>query len=643
MAQSRTPNPQLEAALVQFGQASTPEQEAQLRFALRADRELMADFNQAALAGQVRGFTVDPTGKSHAGSYDIASGVITLPTDAFQPTGNRPGADMRGSLHVQEMMVRFGHSDFTLAPATAGGLPTTLPMTQDMLDNFQRTLNESPVAAAEAMRAATTIDPNDGDRQMLLQNFGFVPWDMDAGGTYNPGTNTLNLPPLNLQTPTPGGPGNFRADDLAYVIGHEVNHSFNSVAKQDALDVFKREIGVIARSGDAVHDYTLPVEKYIEACRQDEARASIAGMNALVSRQQEITGSTPTLASINALTTTARQQDFMAFDAAKNSVVALPNLTFNPDATLTATQQNIDAMGVHYFNRPVPANALPGDRPLTIGARGTSDYPNYNGTFAIELIIDAERAHEAKRGHSRGHGGTAHELTLDLGRLKLSESLMEQEGIKITRNPGTPQIYFDSSQTPAAQGNFHHTEDGSVNAAHDHKHVPVAPSMSVQNGSNGKAGEPDQAPAKEGKPERNGAMLLDNPAHQNHAMFATLLGAVNERDKQLGREPDEISRQLAGGLVEKARDRGLDTIGAAKFTPDGTKIGMTDTADLSAPWAKTAVGDVGELAGQKLSQSSENVAAINQQQAIEQSLKPPTQTQGMDGPDGPATKGPRLA
>ncbi|MBW8851482.1 MAG: hypothetical protein JF600_11920 [Xanthomonadales bacterium] len=125
-------------------------------------------------------------------------------------------------------------------------------------------------------------------------------------------------------------------------------------------------------------------------------------------------------------------------------------------------------------------------------------------------------------------------------------------------------------------------------------------------------------------------------------MFATLLGAVNERDKQLGREPDEISRQLAGGLVEKARERGLETIGAAKFTPDGTKVGMTDTADLSAPWAKTAVGDVGRLAGQNLSQSSENVAAINQRQALEQSLQPQAPTRGMDGPDGPIPKGPRL-
>jgi putative chitinase len=153
---------------------------------------------------------------------------------------------------------------------------------------------------------------------------------------------------------------------------------------------------------------------------------------------------------------------------------------------------------------------------------------------------------------------------------------------------------------------------------------------------------PDQPPDRHGPPQRHGALLLDNPAHQNHAMYATLLGAVNERDKQLGREPDEISRQLAGGLVEKARERGLDTIGAVKFTPDGTKVGMTDTADLSTPWAKTAVGDVGQLTGQKLLQSSENVAAINQHVALEQNLKPPSQAQSMQGPEDPTPKGPRL-
>lgn len=170
----------------------------------------------------------------------------------------------------------------------------------------------------------------------------------------------------------------------------------------------------------------------------------------------------------------------------------------------------------------------------------------------------------------------------------------------------------------------------------------AVPMVATPDGRNGKTEDIEPAAKEEAKPERTGAMLLDNPAHQNHAMFATLLGAVNERDKALGREPDEVSRQLAGGLVEKARERGLDTIGAARFTPDGTKVGMTDTADLSAPWATTAVGDVGQLVGQKLEQSSENIAAINQKLALEQSLQPTPPTQGLDGPDGPAPKGPRL-
>ena len=139
-------------------------------------------------------------------------------------------------------------------------------------------------------------------------------------------------------------------------------------------------------------------------------------------------------------------------------------------------------------------------------------------------------------------------------------------------------------------------------------------------------------------PERETAIHLDNPAHANHAMYAALLRVVHERDRALGREPDEISRQLAGGLVEQARARGLQTIGAAAFTPDGSRVAMTDTSDLSAPWARTAVGEVGQLVGRPLTQSSDNVAAINQQQALDQSPKQTPPVPGMDGPDTPAPR-----
>ncbi|MEQ1511337.1 MAG: zeta toxin family protein [Lysobacteraceae bacterium] len=135
-------------------------------------------------------------------------------------------------------------------------------------------------------------------------------------------------------------------------------------------------------------------------------------------------------------------------------------------------------------------------------------------------------------------------------------------------------------------------------------------------------------PARDGtpSPSREGAALrLNDAGHPNHAMFATLLDTVHARDRGLDRAPDDVSLQLAGGLTAQARARGLDAIGYAAFTPDGTKVAMTNTTDPSAPWARTAVGQVGELVGQSLAQSSEQVATLNRQQSLMQ----PAQDLGM--------------
>jgi hypothetical protein len=127
-------------------------------------------------------------------------------------------------------------------------------------------------------------------------------------------------------------------------------------------------------------------------------------------------------------------------------------------------------------------------------------------------------------------------------------------------------------------------------------------------------------------PSREGAALrLNDALHPNHAMFATLLDTVHARDRGQDRVSDDVSLQLAGGLTAQARARGLDAIGYAAFTPDGTKVAMTNTTDPSAPWARTAVGQVGELVGQSLAQSSEQVATLNRQQSLMQ----PAQDLGM--------------
>lgn len=627
---SPAPNAALEAALTQFAQqpSVSADQQAQLRNAITSDTQLLRQLNNAAQAGHLQAFVLPAAGSATpnlVGHYQIQNGVVTLPASAFQPSGTTAGADLKAVLQVQEMTVRFGNRTYTdpLQPG-ASTPPATHPVSQHMLDNLQNTINESPVLAEQVKRAATTRDPSATPRAMLLENFDFVPANIVAGGTYSGRTHSMNLPVLNLQAKTPTNPqGRFNADDLTFVIGHEIQHGFNHPEKAQARTAFAQQVGQIAASAPVVHDYTAPVRAYIQAGRDDEAKAEIAGWNALLSRRQQ---ADPAFSLDDMLkkTVRVRVEDFVVPDAA-GATVPRQGLSFNPDNTLSQSPANITAMGQHYFNRP-DASAPPAQRPVRLGESGKVDYTNYYGTGAIETIIQAERQ------HAQQHPGVVHKLTIDMAGIGLKEHLMEQEGINIQIDKATPQPYHDTSQAPMAQGRFHHTQDGSVNAQHDHQHVPVAP------GGNGRAGEQGRPVQEAARPERTGALQLDEPAHANHAMYATLLRVVHERDRALGREPDEISRQLAGGLVEQAPARGLQTIGAAAFTPDGSRVAMTNIADLSAPWARTAVGEVGQLIGRPLSHSSDAVAAINQQQALAQSPKQTPPTPGMDGVDAPTPR-----
>lgn len=168
--------------------------------------------------------------------------------------------------------------------------------------------------------------------------------------------------------------------------------------------------------------------------------------------------------------------------------------------------------------------------------------------------------------------------------------------------------------------------------------IPAQPGP--RNGGDSGGQRHDQEQNRQITPGHFQALLLDNSTHPNHAMFSTLLNVAYDRDDKLGRPHDQCSVQLAGGLTEQALARGLTTIGAAKFTDDGTKVGMTNTADLGAPWAKTAVGNVGELVNRPLAQSSEGATKLNQH--MELALAVQTQTQTPATQDDPGPKGPRV-
>ncbi len=293
-----TPNAQLEAALVQF--ASQPgvsaDQAAQLRAAVTADTTQLQLLNQHAQSGNLRGFALPQAGNTAPnliGSYNMASGVVTLPPFAFQPSGTTASADLTATVKVQQMSVAFAHDTWpeNTAPAGVAAVIVQRPVTQDMVDNLQRTLNESPVLAAEVRRAVTMVDAGDNQtpRRTHLERFGFVDPRQAAGGTYSGNDKAMNLPALGLQTNSATNPqGRYDAVDLTFVLGHEIQHGFNHPNKRQATQTYRQSTEQVAQSPQAVHDYTPAMGAYIQAGREDGARAEIAGWNALLSRERQL-------------------------------------------------------------------------------------------------------------------------------------------------------------------------------------------------------------------------------------------------------------------------------------------------------------------------------------------------------------------
>jgi len=519
------PNQQLEAALAQFANQPgiTPDQAAQLRAAITGNAQQLQELNQQAQAGQLRGFALQLAANpapNLAGTYDIQSGIVTLPGSSFQPAGTMASPDLMAAVKMQQMSIEFGHKTYL----DAANSPHSV--TQGMVDNLQSTINQSPVLAEQIKKAATTIDGGDRYRRTHLEHFDLIAPGFAAGGTYNGDDKTMRLPPHDLQTKTTANPqGHFDADDMTFVLGHEIQHGFNHRDKQQAFRTFYTDSVAIAKSAQAIHDYTVPVSNYIQAGRVDEAKAEIGGWNALLSRQKQIQPLAQEL-DLMLRTLSDRVKDFVDQDPAVTNLKArpLPGLAFNQDGTLSMSPGNIAAMGQHYFNKPDHAHAQSWQRSLGIGEKGTSDYPNYYGAFAVEMVAGVERR------YANQVNGVMPQMTINMASARISEELLEKEGINLGINK-TPQPYYDSSQTPAALHHFDHTQDRSVSPTQDHQYVPVAPS----------------APSQRRSPE--------DPDHPENALLEKMRAGVRDLDRQVDKPWDEQSERLSASALAMAVEK----------------------------------------------------------------------------------------
>ncbi|WP_420009117.1 XVIPCD domain-containing protein [Xanthomonas sacchari] len=528
-------NAQLEATLARFANQPgvTADQGAKLRATITADRDLTQRLNQAAANGHLTGFALGPSGsETLTGSYDKASGVVTLP--ALEP-GPAAAEALRGSLRLQEMSVRFAHSTYLDAHQQSQ------PVTQDMVTNLQATINSSPTLANEMQRAVTTVDSNtspDGQRRMLLENFAPLSGTV-AGGTFNPADKTMSIPPTTLGQP-PSQFNRYDATDLTFVLGHETQHAFNQVSMAAAYRQFDEAAKAIARDNNPINDYTLPIEQLVASNRQDEAKAQIAGWNALLDRVKQRNPGAD-LTSMMTLRN-SRLDDFVEPNPSNiRQAQAKPGLSFNTDGSLPMTPENIAKQASYYFDKsPKGTPGLSPSQTTGIGYHGDSDYPNYYGAGAVSRAIAVDRA------YAHPVGGVAPQMHLNMQRLHFNETLLERNGITLPQATATtPQEYWDTSSTPPTRGLLQHTRDS-------HQHISPTPELD----------SPQAAHAQPG-----------DPGHPDTALFEKIREGVRGLDQQAGKPWDENSERLSASLLLLAGEKGFtakDDLKIAANTPTST-------------------------------------------------------------------------
>lgn len=304
---------------------------------------------------------------------------------------------------------------------------------EKILSDFEKAHDTKTETPGKNLRGLLDNSPDlkarilDSVQKGHLEKFDMLPAGANAGGTYSPDTKTIELPADYLKK---AGKDKAAAAELVFVMGHEIQHSFNSTVSDKATDAFVKDVDKIAK-GPGPHDYTNAVKTLIQNYREDEAGAHIGGFNAIASQVMKDNPKAGLKELYNAHP--GRMEDFIerSGKAPSFSYALKPGLTLEADNTMKTTPENVKAMGKHYFDQP-PSSAR-------LGTKGNQDYPNYYGEWALNVINDAEKRAlaDAKKADPKA---VAPEVKIDMKSIGLDKSLIDT-GLKFTdASPKKPSV-----------------------------------------------------------------------------------------------------------------------------------------------------------------------------------------------------------
>lgn len=257
--------------------------------------------------------------------------------------------------------------------------------TETQIKVIKDAINASPVLTKEMNSA---VDKGEIIRFQFLSDL----TNSNVQGSYDYSTKTLKINPELL---------NKEQEFIIFVLGHEVQHSLDEMPKlyKDNKDKLRTQANAYG-----FRDYTDEVILHIENLRDKEAKAEIAGFNAVVDKLKQ-NNSTLTLEQIYNSTHSAMRDfiDRYREQSGQYSYILKNNLELNPDMSLPMSNKNIQGMGQNFFHKD-------------------AYYPN---SYAAESILAAQRAEWA----ANGSGSKINLNMTELGKLGITEEGLKAEGV----------------------------------------------------------------------------------------------------------------------------------------------------------------------------------------------------------------------
>lgn len=472
-------------------------------------------------------------------------------------------------------------------------------VTQDQINNLQAVINASPALIDQI---------NDAVAQGHLQQI--VPLtNPNAGGEYN-GTNKEMRLPLAILTTPPSGQ-TFSAGEVAFVLGHELQHGFNHATTLQAYKDFMTDATQAMKTD---HDYTNEIGKLLSTNRRDEAVAEIAGWNAVVSMVK--TTQNPTLQDIfNAQAW--RMSDFIDRSKTPPYTYSLKsNLTLDQDLTMSQTPANVEAMGQNYFDKQ--AKAFGGG--VMLGHHGNSDYINYYGAWPIGAAARLERQHNPHPS-----------MAINLSKLMLSEQLLEENGINLG-NYQQPMPYLDTGTNPPKPGLFQHT-------AVSHLHTSPVPAQAFEAELARNRGDFPHADHRHVPAESLSLGKRRGPAdpdHPDHAMLEQIREGVRKVGEGVGKPYDDTSERVSRCLLATCKESGLRRVDHVVMGLNRTNLFAVE-GKLTDPAHARAHVPMEQAIRTPVEQSDERLLTVNQTIAQQQELT--RQQELARGPESPNRPG----